>query len=136
MNYTRRLATVFLVHAPSDHDFARHLAEFLELGCNLTCYVDDGQIREHQDLIAKAEEGLCADVLLLLLSPSSSPPRWIRERWEPVLFDQAKQERVEVVAMNPAPVPSALAQAREEFLAMVASIRPELHRYCARLTGP
>jgi hypothetical protein len=38
--------------------------------------------------------------------------------------------------MNPAPVPSALAQAREEFLAMVASIRPELHRYCARLTGP
>jgi RNA polymerase sigma-70 factor, ECF subfamily len=29
----------------------------------------------------------------------------------------------------------ALAQAREEFLAMVNAIRPELHRYCARLTG-
>src|SRR5215210_7588441 len=28
-----------------------------------------------------------------------------------------------------------MAQAREQFLAMVASIRPELHRYCARLTG-
>jgi hypothetical protein len=50
-------------------------------------------------LIAKAEEGLCADVLLLLLSPSSSPSRWIRERWEPVLFEQAKQARVEVVTM-------------------------------------
>lgn len=28
-----------------------------------------------------------------------------------------------------------LAQAREQFLAMVDSIRPDLHRYCARLTG-
>jgi RNA polymerase sigma-70 factor (ECF subfamily) len=31
--------------------------------------------------------------------------------------------------------PAALAEAREQFLAMVASVRPELHRYCARLTG-
>ena len=28
-----------------------------------------------------------------------------------------------------------LAQAREEFLALVSEVRPELHRYCARLTG-
>jgi RNA polymerase sigma factor (sigma-70 family) len=31
--------------------------------------------------------------------------------------------------------PASLAQAREQFLAMVETIRPELHRYCARLTG-
>jgi RNA polymerase sigma factor (sigma-70 family) len=31
--------------------------------------------------------------------------------------------------------PSALADAREQFLTMVADIRPDLHRYCARLTG-
>lgn len=31
--------------------------------------------------------------------------------------------------------PSTLADAREQFLAMVAGVRPELHRYCARLTG-
>ena len=31
--------------------------------------------------------------------------------------------------------PPALAQAREEFLALVDGVRPELHRYCARLTG-
>jgi RNA polymerase sigma-70 factor (ECF subfamily) len=30
---------------------------------------------------------------------------------------------------------AAIARAREEFLAMVGSIRPELHRYCARLVG-
>jgi hypothetical protein len=93
------LVTAFFAHARPDHDFVRRLAEFLDFGCNLTCYVDDGQIGENQDLIAKAEEGLCADVLLLLLSPSSSPTRWVRERWEPVLFDRAKQGKVEVVTM-------------------------------------
>jgi RNA polymerase sigma-70 factor (ECF subfamily) len=31
--------------------------------------------------------------------------------------------------------PPELAQARERFLEMVAELRPELHRYCARLTG-
>lgn len=33
------------------------------------------------------------------------------------------------------PTPNAFAEAREQFLAMVADVRPELHRYCARLTG-
>jgi RNA polymerase sigma-70 factor, ECF subfamily len=31
--------------------------------------------------------------------------------------------------------PSALAEAREQFFAIVDGVRPELHRYCARLTG-
>ena len=31
--------------------------------------------------------------------------------------------------------PASLADAREQFLALVAGVRPELHRYCARLTG-
>jgi RNA polymerase sigma-70 factor (ECF subfamily) len=30
---------------------------------------------------------------------------------------------------------TAVAQAREQFLSMVSDVRPELHRYCARLTG-
>jgi hypothetical protein len=93
------VTTVFLAHSCRDRDAAIDLAAFLEFGCNLTCYVDDGQIGENQDLIAKAEEGLCADVLLLLLSPSSSPTRWVRERWEPVLFDRAKRDKVEVATI-------------------------------------
>ncbi len=32
-------------------------------------------------------------------------------------------------------IPETLTQAREQFLSMVDSVRPELHRYCARLTG-
>ena len=31
--------------------------------------------------------------------------------------------------------PASIVQAREQFLAMVEALRPELHRYCARLTG-
>ncbi|HEY4187032.1 MAG TPA: sigma-70 family RNA polymerase sigma factor [Polyangia bacterium] len=31
--------------------------------------------------------------------------------------------------------PSSFAEAREQFLALVGDVRPELHRYCARLTG-
>jgi RNA polymerase sigma factor (sigma-70 family) len=31
--------------------------------------------------------------------------------------------------------PPSLVAAREQFLALVADVRPELHRYCARLTG-
>jgi RNA polymerase sigma factor (sigma-70 family) len=34
-----------------------------------------------------------------------------------------------------AETPTAFADAREQFLAMVAGTRPELHRYCARITG-
>ena len=60
--YTQRLKTVFLAHAWAEHDFARQLAEFLEFGCNLTCYVEDGLIGGEQDLISMAEEGLSADV--------------------------------------------------------------------------
>ena len=97
--YTQRLKTAFLAHARADQDLARQLAEFLEFGCDLTCYVEDGLIGEGQDLISMAEEGLSADVLVLLLSPNSSPARWVRERWEPVLFDQARRGDVEVVTV-------------------------------------
>jgi RNA polymerase sigma factor (sigma-70 family) len=39
------------------------------------------------------------------------------------------------VSETPSTTASKLAAAREEFLAMVEGVRPELHRYCARLTG-
>jgi RNA polymerase sigma-70 factor (ECF subfamily) len=35
----------------------------------------------------------------------------------------------------PTQTPSTLSDAREQFLAIVEGVRPELHRYCARLTG-
>jgi hypothetical protein len=56
-------------------------------------------IRGGEDLIAKAEEGLVADVLVLLLSETSCPTRWPRERWEPILFDQTRHANVELVTV-------------------------------------
>jgi len=37
--------------------------------------------------------------------------------------------------MPPTPVPPDLGSAREQFLSIVGEVRPELHRYCARLVG-
>jgi hypothetical protein len=93
------LRTAFFVHSSSDRDFATQLAEFLQLGCNVTCYLEEGVIGDGGDLIAKAEEGLCSDVLVLLLSPASSPARWPRDRWEPVLAGEARRANVEVVTV-------------------------------------
>ena len=93
------MKTVFLAHARADRDTARQLAEFLECGCDLTCDVDNGLVAGHRDLIAVAEDGLSADVLVLLLSPASSPARWVRERWEAVLFDAARSGGVEVAVV-------------------------------------
>jgi RNA polymerase sigma factor (sigma-70 family) len=37
--------------------------------------------------------------------------------------------------MSKTPVPGELSAAREQFLALVADLRPDLHRYCSRLVG-
>jgi RNA polymerase sigma-70 factor (ECF subfamily) len=37
--------------------------------------------------------------------------------------------------MSDVPVPAELGQAHQRFIALVSEIRPELHRYCARMTG-
>lgn len=83
--------TIFLAHAPADHEFACELAQFLEFGCEATCYTEDGTMPEGGDLIAKAGEGLAADIVLLLLSEASWPVRRARQDWEPVLVDQARE---------------------------------------------
>jgi hypothetical protein len=93
------LQTAFLAHAPRDRNLAIQLREFLEFGCNLTCFVDDGLINQEQDLISKAEAGFCADFVVLLLSPASCPTRCQRDHWEPVLFEGAKQNGVEVLTV-------------------------------------
>jgi RNA polymerase sigma factor (sigma-70 family) len=46
--------------------------------------------------------------------------------------DRASHEESDEESGEP---PAILFAAREQFLALVAGVRPELHRYCARLTG-
>jgi hypothetical protein len=97
--------TIFLAHAERDHEFTRELAAFLEFGCDVTCYLEEGTIADRGDLVAKAVQGLAADVLMLLLSEASWPARRPRQQWEPVLFDQPRECGTEVVSVALAECP-------------------------------
>jgi len=90
--------TFFLAHAAADHEFALEFAEFLETGCEAACYVEEGMLPAGGDFLRKAEEGLAADVLMLLLSPDAWPVRRPRPEWEPLLDRQAREANVKVAA--------------------------------------
>jgi hypothetical protein len=93
------LTSVFPAHAPSDSAFARQLGAFIESGCDAICFTADAAIKPRRDLLSTAEEGLSADVLILLLSAASSPRRWPREIWEPILFAQASETGTRVAIL-------------------------------------
>lgn len=101
--------TVFAAHAPADAGFSHSLNTFLETGCDSVYPARDSVVKPGQDLIDSAEIGVSADVLLLVLSRSSMP-KWVRERWEPVLFDSAAESgtRVGVVLLEPCDFPALL----------------------------
>ena len=63
-----------------------------------------------EDLLAKAEQGLAADHLILLLSEASCPKRWPRDRWEPVLIEQARELKSQLfcVLLEDCPFPELL----------------------------
>jgi hypothetical protein len=104
------LLTVFPAHAPADAPFAEELSAFLTAGCDAVCDTVEAAIKPGQDLIEAAEEGLSADVLILLLSPESNLPLWRKERWEPVLFGEAQElnTRVAVVLLEECGFPALL----------------------------
>ncbi|HVN03536.1 MAG TPA: TIR domain-containing protein [Bryobacteraceae bacterium] len=79
---------VFPCYAPSERDLVRELAAFLERGCGVEVLLEEGEIQSGEDLIAKVAEGLSADVVLVLLSPDSVPPRWVLDRWKSVFWEQ------------------------------------------------
>src|SRR5258707_311593 len=70
-----------------------------------------------------------------MLPTSSEKPRGARDAQEQP--DARGRQEALSLAMLPdmESAPAAFAQAREQFLAMVGDLRPQLHRYCARLTG-
>lgn len=65
----------------------------------MTCKAEEGVIPPGQNLLAKAEEGLASDILVLLLSEASWLVRWPRERWEPILFEETRRAGVELVSV-------------------------------------
>jgi len=82
---------VFPCYSTSDRELAQELAAFLERGAGVEVLLEEGEMRPSEDLIAKVQEGLSADVVLVLLSPESVPGRWVLERWKSVFWDQAAE---------------------------------------------
>jgi hypothetical protein len=82
---------VFPCYSTSDRELVHQLAAFLERGAGVEVLLEEGEMPPGADLIAKVEEGLSADVVLVLLSPEAVPPRWILERWKSVFWEQAAE---------------------------------------------
>ena len=82
---------VFPCYSPADRELVHELAAFLERGAGVEVLYEEGEMQAGADLVAKVEEGLAADVVLVLLSPESVPPRWVLDRWKSVFWDQAAE---------------------------------------------
>jgi len=93
------MAKVFPCYAASDRQLARELTAFLERGAGAEVLLEEGEIQPREDLVAKVEEGLSADVVLVLLSPDSAPRRWILERWKSVFWEQAAEMKTSLATL-------------------------------------
>jgi hypothetical protein len=82
---------VFPCYSTPDRELVHELAAFLEHGAGVEVLLEEGEMQPGADLIAKVEEGLSADVVLVLLSPAAVPPRWVLERWKSVFWEQAAE---------------------------------------------
>ena len=91
------MTAVCLIHAPADRDFASGVCHFLEAGCDVVCYPDEGG-----NIIEQAERlGLSGDVLVVILSKGNCSAGWPdRARWESVLVRQAREGGVDVVFLQ------------------------------------
>jgi hypothetical protein len=119
------LLSVFPAHAPEDAPFAQQLSSFLQAGFDARIFTADGEIRPGEDIISSAETGLSADILVVILSPASSPVRWVRERWEPIFFEQAAESntRVAVILLEDCLFPRLLSRKFKFFDATKSRIR-------------
>lgn len=82
---------VFPCFSTADRELVHELAAFLERGAGVEVLLEEGEMQPGEDLIAKVEQGLSADVVLVLLSPDAVPPRWILERWKSAFWEQAAE---------------------------------------------
>jgi hypothetical protein len=88
--------SVFPCYAPQDRPIAARIAEFLEAGAGVRVFVEDGEIRPGEDLVSKARDARTADIVLVLFSRHSLPPRWTRAQWEPALVTEPAEDEVRI----------------------------------------
>lgn len=75
---------------------AARIAEFLERGADVRVLLEEGQMRDGEDLAGKAREARTADIALVLFSRASLPPRWARAQWEDAFVNEPTAEGVRI----------------------------------------
>jgi hypothetical protein len=89
-------ATLFLCYAAADRNAATRIAAFLERGADVRTFLEEGEIQPDQSLVAKAREARMADIVVVLFSRQSLPPRWPRAEWEEPLVKEPAAEGVRI----------------------------------------
>ena len=73
------MVRVFLSHSSKDKPFVRDLADALETGGEIKVWLDEREIGYGENIVLKIEEGLDANVVLLILSPTRSTQSGLRK---------------------------------------------------------
>jgi hypothetical protein len=92
--------TVFPCYAAADRELARSLAEFLERGADVRVFLEEGQMREGEDLVSKARDARMADIVVVLFSRESMPSRWPRAQWEDALVNEPSAEGIRIAFLR------------------------------------
>jgi hypothetical protein len=88
--------TVFPCYAPADRATAAAIAALVEGVGDARVFLEEGALGAGDDLAAKAREARIADVVLILFSRESLPPRWARAQWEDALVKEPAAEGVRI----------------------------------------
>ncbi len=82
--------------APADREIAQRIAAFIERGADVRVLLDGGELRPGEDLAEKARQSLGSDMVLVLFSRQSMPPRWPRAEWEGALVNEPAEAGVRI----------------------------------------
>ena len=88
--------TVFPCYAPEEREIANAIATLLERCGDGRVFLEEGRMNRGADLAAKAREGRMAEIVLVLFSRHSTPPRWPRAQWEGAFLHEPAAEGVRI----------------------------------------
>jgi hypothetical protein len=90
------------VYAPADRKLAERLAKFLEQGADVRVFLDEGELRQGEDLLSKARDARTADIVVVLFSRESMSlsPSWARAHWEGPLVAEPAAEGVRIAFLR------------------------------------
>ncbi|MBZ5626167.1 MAG: toll/interleukin-1 receptor domain-containing protein [Acidobacteriia bacterium] len=123
-------STLFPCYAAGDRPTAAAVAAFLERGAGVRVFLDEGEMRPGEDLVAKARDARMADIVLVFFSRDSMPPRWARAQWEDALVHEPAAEGVRIgFVRSDDCVPPAVLKPRFELAGLPLKPLRELKRW-------